>query len=432
MTDRNLGNEKGYIEVISKWVLTCFFTVCLWFGYEIDPGNHLAVSHIASLGLLLFALLLIFLRKTVVVRRPWGRRSELVIGFLLLLYVVIRLMQSVGNDFFWGQALKVILVVAVFGAYKIIDPRGNLLDYWAWLLPALLAAMIAVGLVIWFASGKIFEERFRVGANDYEYVSEYACHVLPLVMFSLERSRSQVRQVWIGVVGVLLLLGLAFTGSRAAMGGAVIAICTYAFLARHRLGKRLLVSGAFLVTVIAVGAIGNGIQRNEVGGSLLEDETAVNQLTSGRLTHWLFEIEQVTQDIPTIVFGTGLGRYAEWVPEAEGGGFYRTAVVNALLSAWIPFGLIGLFGYLFLYRYLWRRISAAADPSCRCMALSLFCAYVFTDQFETHWQGTKMLWYVSFILYLWTLSRPAIAAHTRSRWQLPLLNSYSVRTTLQH
>jgi hypothetical protein len=44
------------------------------------------------------------------------------------------------------------------------------------------------------------------------------------------------------------------------------------------------------------------------------------------------------------------------------------------------------------------------------MAISLFLAYIVTDQIETHWQGTNMLWYVSFILYVLTLARPPLLA----------------------
>jgi hypothetical protein len=43
------------------------------------------------------------------------------------------------------------------------------------------------------------------------------------------------------------------------------------------------------------------------------------------------------------------------------------------------------------------------------MAISLFLAYIVTDQIETHWQGTNMLWYVSFILYALTLARPTLS-----------------------
>jgi hypothetical protein len=46
------------------------------------------------------------------------------------------------------------------------------------------------------------------------------------------------------------------------------------------------------------------------------------------------------------------------------------------------------------------------------MAISLFLAYIVTDQVETHWQGTNMLWYVSFILYILTLARPALLPQT--------------------
>ena len=107
------------------------------------------------------------------------------------------------------------------------------------------------------------------------------------------------------------------------------------------------------------------------------------------------------------------------IPEGDGGGFYRTAIVNSLLAAWTPFGLIGLAAYLFLYRYLWRRSVAMPPNPFRCLLISLFLAYVFTDQFETHWQGTKMLWFVSFFLYLFTLARPPLKEIVRKYRLLP-------------
>jgi O-antigen ligase/polysaccharide polymerase Wzy-like membrane protein len=420
-----------FVPHLSKWAVTCYFAVCIWFGYELDESNHLAASHLASVLLLFVAVAFVFLKKKVTIRRIWGTRWDARVLFVLLSYVGVRLAQSLGNDFFWGQAFKLVLILTVFIVYKTLDSDGKHLDHWAVALPSLLAAMILIGLVIWSASGKLLEERFRVGPNDYEYVSEYACHMLPFVMFSFERASTRPTRYIIVAIGLILIAGLGLTGSRAALAGGALAICTYGFLARKRLGKYALGIVIFLICLVVLGFVGMNTERVDVESDLFADNTTLNQVTSGRLTHWVFELEQVTQSSETIIFGTGLGKYAEWVPESDGGGFYRTAVVNALLAAWVPFGIIGLIGYLWFYRYLWRRISLSAAGPYRSMAISLFVAYVFTDQFETHWQGTKMLWFVSFILYVWTLSRPRLQCMHKAkvgprrslRKQIALLNS---------
>jgi hypothetical protein len=141
----------------------------------------------------------------------------------------------------------------------------------------------------------------------------------------------------------------------------------------------------------------------------ISETSSANAALSGRVVHWVFEIEEVASKRTWIIFGSGLGRFAEWIPRyGDTGGYYRTANTNGLLAAWVPFGIFGLLLYVYFCCYTWRRISRAESSPYRSMAVSMFLAYLFTDQFETHWQGTAMLWYVSFILYLFTLARPRL------------------------
>ena len=413
----NANAQGESTDTLIKAGGTVFFAACLWFGYELNASTHLAVSHLASVLFLAFSVGVVLIRRTIAWRRPWGTNTQLILIVSFSLYIIARLLQSIHNDFFWGQALKLALIAVVFWSYKTLDPSGRALKFWLFAMPALLAGCILFGLVMSAFSGTLLVERLRVGPNDYEYVAEYSCHMLPLILYSLESAQSKTLKVCGIAVAITLLAGLAFAGSRASVAGGLIAISTYGFLARRRLGRKLIgaVGAILLLSILGTSII--GAQRSDIASGSLDDQTGLNQLTSGRFANWAFEFEQVTQDNKTVLFGTGLGRYAEWVP--EDGGFYRTAIVNSLLAAWTPFGLIGLAAYLFLYYYLWNRISAIPRGRFRCMVVSLFLAFVFTDQFETHWQGTKMLWFVSFVLYLFTLARPPLPDIVRKYRLLP-------------
>jgi hypothetical protein len=198
--------------------------------------------------------------------------------------------------------------------------------------------------------------------------------------------------------------------------GAIITILTYSYLARKRVSVTVWISAitAFAVIVVALGSIAytTGSQNDTNRFALdqhvsLDDPASLEVLTSGRFSNWAFLVTEMISNDTWIFFGSGLGQLAEWIP--SDGGFYRPAITNGLLSAWVPFGLLGLFGYIYFNIYLWRRIRQVEPSPYRCMAISLFLAYLVTDQIETHWQGTNMLWYVSFILYVLTLARPTLS-----------------------
>jgi O-Antigen ligase len=409
------AREQGANSLV-RAVLAVYFLTCLWFGYELSEANHLGVPHLATLGLAVFAFAVLLYRRRVVVRRPWGTGRDRWLFAALAVYVVLRLIQSAGNQFFFGQASKLVLVVLGWICYKVLDPEGELLPWICNFLPFALAAMIAVGMVLWILSGEVGVERFHVGPNEYEYVSEYTCHILPLALLAIDTARVARRKLALIIATSIIFIGLILTGSRGPLVGAVLALITYALATKRSIVRALLLLAIVgtLVWVLRPLAYGTGAAGFE--NRLSIESTDPNVLLSGRLTHWAFEIGEVTSSTTWIIFGSGLGRFAEWVPDPfVTGGFYRTANVNALLAAWVPFGLFALFGYLYLYRYLWRRAKLVPDIPFRAMLLSLLIAYIFTDQFETHWQGTRMLWYVSFILYLTTLWRPAIPAVARQR-----------------
>ena len=435
-----MPEETLTLEAFVKWGGVIFFASCLWFGYELSAGSHLGVTHIASAALFVTALIIAGARGRLIYRRPWGKPWERIVGAVFAGYIVVRLLQSIGNEFFWGQAFKLILIAAVYFAFKILDPVGRYMTFWVSAMPIIFASCIAVGLLIALLSGKILSDRFRVGPNDYEYVAEYSCHMLPMALFSLEQRVQKDWKILTGMATITLLIGLVLAGSRGSLAGGLLGVCTYAFLARKRLGKRsvLLIGGVLLISLLGLLVI--GAQRADLATGSIDSENGLNQLTSGRFVHWTFELEQVTESRTTVIFGTGLGRSAEWVTEGDEGGFYRTAIVNALLAAWTPFGLIGLAAYLFLYRHIWRRTKATPAGPFRCMLMSIFFAFVITDQLETHWQGTKMLWFVSFLLYLLTLSRPVLVKQMTGKKrrrifpapQRPLLAAYGGHVGARH
>jgi hypothetical protein len=412
-------------DLIMKLTLALFFGICLWLNYPLDSEAHFVFSHLAVVGLLCLVPCLVFYRPRMTVRKPWGRTSDCVILTGLLVFIAIRTLQSVGNQFFVGQASKIVLVVIGWACFKSLDPNGRFLRFVAVLLPGILALGIATGVLIWSASGKIGIERLRIGPNDYEYVSEYAGLMLPLILFSLDEIKPKKQRIFLFAILTTDLVGLMLTGARGPLLGSVVIILSYGYLARKRLSKAVLMLtiGSFVIVFLMLGSIAYTTGAPNDASRLSFDENAsLESFSSGRWSNWVFLTEEMISNDTWIVFGSGLGRLAEWIP--SDGGYYRPAVTNGLLSAWVPFGIVGVFGYLYFNIYLWRRITGVEESAYRCMAISMFLAYILTDQFETHWQGTNMLWYVSFVLYLLTLARPSLVS-------TPVLNRRKVAPPAQ-
>jgi hypothetical protein len=404
------------VRTILKVALTVFFIICLWLNYPLDADAHFVVSHLATAALLASVPFLALSGSKITVRKPWGTKSDYLILAPLLLFLFLRMCQSIGNQFFFGQASKIMLVLIGWLCFKSLDPEGKLFRFFAVSLPVIFAAGVAVGIIIWAITGKIGEDRLRISPNDYEYVSEYAGLMMPLILFSLDEFKRTNRRILMFIVFVIVSSGLVLTGSRGPLIGAIITILTYSYLARKRVSVTVWISAitAFTVIVVALGSIAytTGSQNDTNRFALdqhvsLDDPASLEVLTSGRFSNWAFLVTEMISNDTWIFFGSGLGQLAEWIP--SDGGFYRPAITNGLLSAWVPFGLLGLFGYIYFNIYLWRRIRQVEPSPYRCMAISLFLAYLVTDQIETHWQGTNMLWYVSFIHYVLTLARPTLS-----------------------
>jgi hypothetical protein len=237
--------------------------------------------------------------------------------------------------------------------------------------------------------------------------------MLPLILFSLDEIKQKKQRIFLFAILTTVLIGLMLTGARGPLIGSVIVILSYGYLARKRLSKAVLIFtiSSFAIVFLLLGSIAYTTGSPDDTSRLSFDEnSSLESFSSGRWSNWVFLTEEMISDNTWIVFGSGLGRLAEWIP--SDGGYYRPAVTNGLLSAWVPFGIVGVFGYLYFNVYLWRRITGMEQSAYRCMAISMFLAYIVTDQFETHWQGTNMLWYVSFILYLLTLARPPLVSAT--------------------
>jgi hypothetical protein len=394
-------------SVILKATFILFFAVCLWLNYPIDPDAHFVISHLAVGALFLLIPFFSLYRPKIAIRKPWGTALDRTIFIGLLCFFALRMTQSVGNQFFFGQASKIILVLMGWLCFKSLDPEGRLLNFFAAVLPVLLAAGMVIGIIVWALSGQIGLERLRIGPNDYEYVSEYAALMLPLILFALDESKQTVRKVFLFAVLLAVLTGLVLTGARGPLIGAIIVVATYSYLARKRINKTVIAVtlGTFALVLLILGSVAYSTgSPSDTNRFSIDDSASLETFTSGRFSNWAFLTDEMLSNNNWIVFGSGLGRLAEWIP--SDGGYYRPAVTNGTLSAWVPFGLIGLFGYFYFNTYLWRRLMRTEQGAYRCMALSLFLAYIVTDQVETHWQGTNMLWYVSFVLYVLTLTRP--------------------------
>jgi hypothetical protein len=404
-------------DVILKWTLAIFCGTCLWLNYPLDPDAHFVVSHLAVMGLLILVPCLALYRPKITVRKPWGTTADYVIWTGLLVFLAVRIFQSVGNQFFFGQTSKIALILIGWICFKSLDPAGKLLKFFSVVLPGLLALGIAVGTIIWIVSGKIGLERLRIGPNDYEYVSEYAGLMLPLVLFSLDEAKQNKQKTFfLFAVLVTVLTGLVLTGARGPLLGSILGVLSYGYLARKRLSKAVLILAisSFAAVLFLFGSVAYTTDAsNDVNRFSFDETGSLETFSSGRWSNWVFLAEEMMSNNTWIVFGSGLGRLAEWIP--SDGGYYRPAVTNGLLSAWVPFGIVGILGYIYFAAYLWRRVAGVEQSAYRCMAISMLLAYLLTDQFETHWQGTNMLWYVSFLLYVLTLARPPLVPATASR-----------------
>ena len=82
---------------ILKLALAVFFVICLWLNYPLDADAHFVVSHLATVGLLALAPFLALSRSKITVRKPWGTKSDYLILAPLLLFLFLRMCQSIGN-----------------------------------------------------------------------------------------------------------------------------------------------------------------------------------------------------------------------------------------------------------------------------------------------------------------------------------------------
>ena len=341
------------VRTILKVALTVFFVICLWLNFPLDADAHFVVSHLATIALLALVPFLALSGSKITVRKPWGTKADYWILAPLLLFFFLRMFQSIGNQFFFGQASKITLVLIGWLCFKSLDPEGRLFRFFAVILPVILAAGIAVGIIIWAVEGKIGVDRLRIGPNDYEYVSEYADLMLPLIFFSLDEFKRMDQRIMMFIVFVIVSSGLVLTGARGPLIGAILAMLTYSYLARKRLNMKVWISAivSFAIIVMVLGSIAYSVesQTDTSRFSLddhvsLDDPVSLNAFTSGRFSNWAFLVTEMLSNDTWIIFGSGLGNLAEWIP--ADGGYYRPAVTNGLLSAWVPFGLIGLFATL--------------------------------------------------------------------------------------
>ena len=243
---------------ILKLALTVFFVICLWLNYPLDADAHFVVSHLATVALLALAPFLALSRSKITVRKPWGTKSDYLILAPLLLFLFLRMCQSIGNQFFFGQASKIILILHWLALFQKPGSRGKTLPVFRGVLARhILAAGVAVGIIIWAITGKIGEERLRISPNDYEYVSEYAALMMPLILFSLDELKEIKHKIMMFVVFVIVSSGLVLTGARGPLIGAIIVVLTYSYLARKRVSMTVWVSAivTFAIIVIALGSI---------------------------------------------------------------------------------------------------------------------------------------------------------------------------------
>src|ERR1051326_1684623 len=146
---------------MAKWLLVMYFVVCLWLNYDIDSISHLSASHLLTVALVFVALAVTFYRPKITVRFPWGTKTDRIFWGMVLPVLLLRTLMSFKNEFFVGQATKIILIAVGVICFKLLDPEGKLFRFFAHLLPIILAIGIVCGILFWLASGKLGVERFR-------------------------------------------------------------------------------------------------------------------------------------------------------------------------------------------------------------------------------------------------------------------------------
>jgi O-antigen ligase/polysaccharide polymerase Wzy-like membrane protein len=337
----------------------------LFFSYvqtlRLPPRNYL----------LSFMMVLVLIRFLQGGMEPLPRsayRLLLAIGFLVTLAVIMTVIGTpslLDALYGLGGGLGAGLAIAACVAFFVNDERDALTFVGFVALCLMVSSVVALlqfaGVeAAWRLRESLGEESAVLGAItarvrppgltyfaiqlSYQLVS-----VIPLVGSLWLATRANVaRRRLYGLVCAILILGLAATLTRSALGGAVAGLGTVILLAR----RRQRVMWLTIIAVLTVAVIGF-FDLSERRG------LTTDQLMSDRLPHFITAV-RIAWDNP---FGIGgLSQFNEYaaqyyaeiadLPGAEA--VLKSTAHNQFLNILVAFGIFGLFGLLWFYRALFK------------------------------------------------------------------------------
>jgi O-antigen ligase len=387
-----------------KMMLAIYFFICFFFNFVIREDVYLTVANLAEIALIVVAIG-VWLQKPVV--RKWrGTRTERKIAILLVTYMFVRLLLSYGSPLFVRHSVKLILLLLLIIAYHLLGMERRLLPYVAWLLPSLYALAIGIRLFELSLSGELGSGRLQMPPYTHEYVGIMASFTTGLLIYAWLSCKRVEQRIGLSVVTALWMLGLFLSASRNALLTALVTLTIYVLVSGQRFRRTILI----LVTVaLLVFGFSWVYQLETVGDASRLDIMEYDPTLTGRTIIWLDAVQQLTSSTKAFVFGFGVGGFAADIPEISsigdsGWDSIKQDPFDGFLSAWANFGLIGLFGYGFLWFSLLRRIWQIRPPRHRALILGMFLAVFLSDLFDTRWQQTRTNWLFAYSMCLFAFS----------------------------
>jgi O-antigen ligase len=213
------------------------------------------------------------------------------------------------------------------------------------------------------------------------------------------------------------MLGLFLSAVRGALLAITVILFVYVWLSPGAKARKFLYYGAFLVVlsmlswVYTLGTLGVNAGENRL------NVVDVDPTLTGRTVVWLETVDTLLSSRSNFVFGVGLGAVEVFAPEAGG---EKDDVFNSLLTAWMNFGLVGLFSYVALLWWFFRRLRRLEMTAQRALLIAMLFGFVCSDMFDTRWQQTFINWFIAYLFYLFSCSWPILAYDSKAARMLKL------------
>ncbi len=381
----------------NKVLLATFWIVCVFLNYPIYyvgegplPGA-LGVAHIAQL--VLFAIVFLLWLADPKMRRWNAHISVKIFTYISVSYICLRTMLAYGNPLFIRHGVKLVLFVLMIITYKLLDPEGRLFSFAAWFLPTLLAIALGIRIVQVSIEGTLFQYRLTMPPYSYEVVGIMTGLMVSLFLFTWQNHKKRRWTILLITIAVLLLAGMVLSAVRGGLLAASIALLVFLYLSRKRLGRKLLLTFIFVLIVVSLSAA----YRVSATDSSSRLDPSADPTFSARTLIYLETLRVLTANTANFFWGVGLGGVDLVIPGREPG--TTPSAFSSLLSAWINFGLVGLFAYAFLLYSYFRRVYRMKSLEHRIALLPLFCGFVASDVIDSRWEQTQGGWFIAYIMY---------------------------------